>query len=356
MAPEDGPVAGWRAIALAPPRAGGTPAAAGTIRAEVGDFQVDEDLGFEPDGGSAHRLLRVEKQDANTLFVARQLAERAGCLPADVGFAGMKDRRAIARQWFTVPARPGIAFDGFSGDGFRVLAEHAHSRKLRRGALAGNRFALCVRSLTGDVAEIEARISRVVAEGFPNYFGPQRFGHDGANLDRVLQWMDGARLPRGREARAFILSSARALAFNAVLSARVRDGSWNRLLPGEVVNLSGSASVFAAPVVDPVLEGRCREGDVHPTGPLCGAGGLAPSGDAAAVEAAALAPMSSLPLRLADAGLRGDRRALVVRPAAWRHEFRDGTLECGFELPRGAFATCLLAELLDASLPESGGE
>ncbi len=356
MAPEGGAAAGWRAIALAPPRAGGTPAAAGTIRAESGDFQVDEDLGFEPDGGVSHRLLRIEKQNANTLFVAGQLAARAGCSPGDVGFAGMKDRRAIARQWFTVPARPGISFDGFSGDGFQVLAEHAHSRKLRRGALAGNRFLLRVRGLTGDRDGIEARIRQVVAAGFPNYFGPQRFGHDGANLERVLQWMDGARLPRGREGRAFILSSARALAFNAVLGARVRDGSWNRLLPGEVVNLLGSASVFAAPAVDPVLENRCRDGDVYPTGPLCGSGGLAPSGEAAAVEAAALEPLSAVAQRLAEAGMRGDRRALAVRPAAWHHEFRDGALECGFALPRGAFATSLLAELMDVRLPESGGE
>ena len=146
MAPEGDGLAGWRAMALDPPRAGGLPSATGKIRAATADFVVEERLGFEPDGGSAHRLLWVEKQDANTRFVARELATRIGCAPADVGFAGMKDRRAVARQWFSTPARrDGATLDGLTGAGFRVLSVHPHSRKLRRGALAGNRFTLRVR-------------------------------------------------------------------------------------------------------------------------------------------------------------------------------------------------------------------
>ena len=42
-------------------------------------------------------LLQVRKRDANTVWVARELARRAGCRPADVGYAGLKDRRALRR-------------------------------------------------------------------------------------------------------------------------------------------------------------------------------------------------------------------------------------------------------------------
>lgn len=353
MHAESGVLAAWRLAALDPPRAHGATPVSGALRVEPSDFVVDERLGFEPDGGESHRLLHVEKIGTNTLFVARALAARAGRLPADVGFAGQKDRRAVARQWFSVPAtRETASFVGYSGDGFRVLAEHAHSRKLRRGALAGNRFAIRVRGLQGNPGAIEARIARLSAAGLPNYFGAQRFGQDGANLRRVHQWLETGRLPRGREQRAFLLSSARALVFNAALGARVAANSWNRLLPGEVINLAGSRSVFAAEHPDESLQRRLHEGDVSPTGPLCGAGGVLPGGEAGRVEAAALAEVAPLPGLLAAVGLRGERRALVVRPARVSHRLEGDSLTLEFELPRGSFATTVLRELLDVRVPE----
>ncbi|MGH8244215.1 MAG: tRNA pseudouridine(13) synthase TruD, partial [Steroidobacteraceae bacterium] len=277
MAAEAGAADPWRALALHPPRALGETPVSGKLRVAVTDFRVEERLGFEPDGGEAHRLLLVEKTDANTLFVARALAVRAARPPADIGFAGQKDRRAVARQWFSVPAgKDAASFVGYSGEGFRVLSEHPHSRKLRRGALAGNRFRIRVRGLQGDAGAIDARIAQLASSGVPNYYGQQRFGREGANLRRVRQWLETGRLPRSREPRAFLLSAARAIAFNAVLGARVAARTWNRLLPGEVVNLAGSQSVFAADNPDDGLLRRLREGDVLPTGPLCGAGGVLP--------------------------------------------------------------------------------
>lgn len=355
--PEEAGAAVWRPLILDPPRAWGAPVVTGTIRAAPEDFVVEEQLGYQPDGGRAHRLLWVEKRAANTLEVARELAAAAGCHPADVGFAGMKDRRAVARQWFSLPADRGrLPEPGHAASGFRVLESHAHSRKLRRGALAGNAFAIRVRDAGGDLAGLAARCVQLSAAGFPNYFGPQRFGTDGANLDRVQGWLAQGRLPRGREARAFVLSTARAIAFQAVLARRVRDGSWNRLLPGEIVNLAGSGSVFPAGTPDAELGRRCREGDVYPTGPLAGEGGLLPEGEAGAIERAALAEVEPIPARLAGAGLRGERRALVARPASLRHELQDGSLLLAFELPRGCYATSLLREVVAAEPPGDAGE
>jgi tRNA pseudouridine13 synthase len=357
MAAEVAPADAWNRIALDPPRAHGSTPVSGALRVEPADFVVEERLGFEPDGGESHRLLLVEKIGANTVYVARALAARAGKPQSDVGFAGLKDRRAIARQWFSVPADRGTAsFVGYSGDGFRVLAEHPHSRKLRRGALGVNRFRIRVRGLQGDSGAISERIERVFAEGLPNYFGPQRFGFDGSNLRRVRHWLDTGRLPRGREPRAFVLSSARALAFNAVLGARVGAGSWNRLLPGEVINLRGSRSVFSSEHPDEGLRRRLREGDVSPTGPLCGVGGVLPGGEAGQKESAALEAVAPLPALLSSAGLRGERRALIVRPAAHRHCIDGDALTVEFELPRGAFATSVLREILDVRVPEAGGD
>jgi len=351
--PDDGRLDSWRTLALEPTYAHGGPPAAGLIRSDPGDFAVEERLGFEPDGGSAHFLLLVEKRDANTLYVAKCLARLAGLPTGDIGFAGLKDRRAVARQWFSMPARkfrPSAA--GLEGDGFKVLEIHPHSRKLRRGALAANRFALKVRELTGDIAGLVARLQAIAATGTPNYFGPQRFGRDGSNLRRVSEWLDSGELPRDRAARGFLLSAARSLAFNAVLGRRVADGSWNRLLPGEIANLDGSSSVFRVAVVDGELERRCREGDVHPSGPLCGEGGMQPEGEAADREQAALEALAPLPQRLA-AVAAGERRALVLRPAEFAWQVNGRELELAFELPRGAFATSLLREALTATVPEA---
>jgi tRNA pseudouridine13 synthase len=340
--------AAWLAAALDPPRAGGMPPVSGRLRAAPEDFRVEEQLGFEPDGGTAHRLLRVEKTDANTLYVARALARFGGVRPADVGFAGLKDRRAIAVQWFSVPAAPGDPdWLACAHDGFRVLAVHPHSRKLRRGALAGNRFAIVVRGIAGDTAALTAGLSRLAADGAPNYFGPQRFGREAANLAGVGRWLAEGRLPRDRDQRAFLLSTARSLAFNAVLGARVARLDWNRLLPGEVVNLAGSGSVFLAETVDAALKRRCLELDVHPTGPLPGRGGLRPAGEAAEVEGRALEPFTALVDALVAAEMDAMRRPLRVMPGHLEWSLEGDELRVAFELSRGAFATAVLREVLD---------
>ena len=348
---------GWRVLALDPPRAGGPPPVSGTIRSELSDFVVEERLGFEPDGGAAHQLLWVEKQDANTLFVARALAARVGCAQADIGFAGMKDRRAVTRQWFSTPVPRGEAtLEDFAGDGFRVLSVHPHSRKLRRGSLAANRFTLRIRDLAGDASTLAQRLDIAAVAGFPNYFGVQRFGKEGANLERIRRFTGDGVLPRAREGRGFLLSAGRALAFNAVLAGRVRAGNWNRLLRGEIVNLAGSASVFAIDEPDETLVQRCRDGDVGPTGPLCGEGGMQPATDAGAAELPALMALAPLPERLGGAGLRAERRPLVARPKGLQYRFGPGVVDLQFELPRGTYATSFLREIVQANVPDVGAD
>ena len=312
------------------------------------DFRVEERLGFEADGGAAHHLLRIEKTDANTLFVGRMLARAVGARPSDVGFAGLKDRRAVAVQWLSVPARRPLAeWTDFSGPGFRVLEAYAPSRKLRRGALAGNRFVLAVRGLAGDLDALAPSLARIAAQGVPAYFGSQRFGRDGSNLAVVAAWCGGGSLPRDRDQRAFVLSAARSLLFNAVLAERVRRGEWDTLLDGEVVNLDGTGSVFLAEQVDTSLRARCEASDIHPTGPLPGDGGLQPAGEAAQVEAEALAPFLDVQQALIAAGVEAGRRALRTRVRGLDWAVADDVLTVSFELGRGAYATSVLREVLD---------
>lgn len=337
----------WRQLAVAPPRASGVPLCAGRLRVAAEDFQVEELLGFAPDGEGAHALLQVRKRGTNTEWVARQLARMAGTRAHDVGYAGLKDRHAVTTQWFTVPraARPAPVEEwlGRGDAGFEVIAAHAHRRKLPRGALAGNRFQIVVREVSGEPAAAVARLATLAAEGVPNYFGPQRFGRELANL----------REPP-RAGRGFAISAARSLIFNAVLAARVRDGSWTTLRAGDCANLDGRGSFFLVSDSGPdsaiALQPRLAALEVHPTGPMWGAGELPTGGAVRELEQASAAPFAELCAALCEVGLTQERRALRValREASGAVETStDGStiLRLRFTLRSGAFATTVLREL-----------
>lgn len=333
------------------PRAHGEAPATGRIRAVPEDFRVDEVLGFDPDGAGPHGLLVVEKRDANTGWVAAQLAHHAGVATREVGFSGQKDRHAVTTQAYSVPLR--ADFDvadclGWAGEGYRVVSCVRHGRKLRPGSHRANRFELRIRELGGDREAIERRLERLRELGAPNLFGPQRFGRDDGNLQRALTWAaDAAARPRDRQQRGFALSAARSHLFNAVLAARIVRGDWYHLLPGEAVLLDGRRSFFAASQIDAALEHRCVAMDVHPSGPLPGAGGSPATGLALEVEETALQPHLALVALLAGEGVEHERRSLrlPVREFDWAFEAVD-VLRLRFSLPRGAFATAVLHELL----------
>lgn len=339
------------------PCAHGGPAGRAQLRAAPEDFVVQEWLGFEPDGEGEHLLLKVRKRGANTLWVAKQLARLAKIAPRDVGFAGLKDRDAVAEQAFTVPVRSAIGAEwvGVGGEGFEVIAANRHRRKLKRGALKGNDFAIVLRAFAGGHAALEQRLRAIAAGGVPNYFGPQRFGRDAGNLQLATSWFGGGAAPAERFQRGFALSAARAAIFNAIVAERVRDGTWNRVLSGEVVNLDGSGSVFVADAVDCVLEERCRQLDIHPTGPMW-SGPSSAVGAAAALEQAVAARHAALADGLSRAGLESERRALRVRVHGLEWTIAHDLVQLRFRLSRGAFATAVLHELLDNAFTQQTPE
>jgi tRNA pseudouridine13 synthase len=335
-----------------PPVAHGAPPLAGRFRVEPEDFSVEELLGFDADGSGNHVLLLVEKRNANTGWVAAELARAAGVAPRDIGVSGQKDRRAVARQSFSLPWPAAVPVDAclaFSGEGYQVLAAQRHGRKLRPGSHRANRFAIRVRDASGDRAAIEARLATVGAAGVPNYFGPQRYGRGRANLASARDWAAGRVAPRGRTQRGFALSTARSELFNLVLAERVRRGDWNRLLAGEAVILDGRRSFFRADAIDPALVERCRTMDLHPSGPLWGRGPLEVGAEVLAVEESVVAAEPALRALLEAEGMDQERRSLrlPVRSFGWR--FEGDSLYLWFELPRGTFATSVLHEVLQGA-------
>lgn len=332
------------------PRAHGAPVLRAVIRSTPEDFFVEELPAFEPSGEGEHLLLTVEKRGMNTSHVARRLAEWAGVADVAVGYAGLKDRHAMTRQRFSVqlPGRAAPDIAALQDDDLKVLEAVRHSRKLSRGALAGNRFVLVLREVQGDPQAIDARLWQIAAQGVPNRFGEQRFGREGGNVQAALAMFGGRRV--GREQRSLLLSAARSELFNRVLSARVLDGTWNTGCEGEVWMLEGSRSVFGPEPWNEDLAERLARFDIHPSGPLWGAGELRSTDACAHIEMDALADDLAMRLRngLERAGLKQERRSLRLKPQGLEWSWcADGALRLAFELPAGTYATTVLAELGD---------
>ena len=330
------------------PRAFGAPVLSARIRSTPEDFFVEELAGFEPSGEGEHLLLTVEKRGMNTAFAAKRIAAWAGIAEMGVGYAGLKDRHAVTRQRFSVHLPRKVAPDlaALESDELKVVASTWHSRKLPRGALAGNRFELVLRDVAGDAEAIEARLREIAAHGLPNWFGEQRFGRDGGNVAAALSMFAGRRVRR--EQSSLLISAARSELFNRVLAARLADGSWNRGLEGEVWMLAGSRSVFGPEPWSEPLAQRLADFDIHPTGPLWGTGELRTQADARDRETAALQDEDAVALRagLELEGLRQERRALRLVPQALAWSWRSAdALRLTFALPPGSYATAVLHEL-----------
>ena len=324
---------------------GGAPLS-GVLRAQAEDFFVDEDLGFAPDGTGEHVFVRVEKRSANTDWVARELAQLAGVRPDAVSYAGMKDRHAVTRQTFSIhlPGKGDVDWASVSHGEFRVLEAARHSRKLKRGALKGNRFRILLCDADGDRSAAERVLVQIAAHGVPNYFGEQRFGREAGNVQRALAMFAGRRVQRHE--RSLLLSAARSHLFNCVLARRVLAGDWNRPLDGDVWMLAGTHSIFGPEPLTEALRERCASGDIVPTGAMWGAGELRTCDGVAELEQAIATEFADLARGLVANGLEQERRALVLRPRelAWQWS-SAGNLELCFYLSSGAYATVVIREI-----------
>ncbi len=345
----DGPLPALADVWHDLPRVWGGPCGRGMLRGAPADFRVVEIPVTEPEGQGEHVWLSVRKTGVNTDWVARALARHAGVAPAAVGYAGLKDRHAVTEQWFSVqlPGQDEPDWTALAEPGVEILRAARHARKLKRGALRGNRFEILLRSFDGDRGCAERCLQRIEAHGVPNYFGAQRFGCDGGNLARADALFAG-RLRASRTQRGLYLSAARSALFNRVLAGRVRDGTWCAPRAGDVMQLDGRSACFLFDPDDPTLMTRLDALELHCTGPLCGRGDPLVRDTVLAAETEWLAPWRAWRAGLEQQGLEAARRSLRLRVDAleWRWDAVDGALALAFTLTAGGFATSVLREIV----------
>ena len=325
----------------------GSPAVTGALRTSPEDFKVFEDLSFEPSGDGEHVFLQVQKTGENTEYVARELARFAGVRQRDIGYAGLKDRHAVTTQWFSVwlPGKVDPEWSAIAIPSLNILHSVRHARKLKRGVLSGNRFEITIRDLAGDEVRLAEQLSSIKQNGIANYYGEQRFGHLGQNVNKALAMFRGEKVKR--ELRGLYLSAGRSFLFNQVLAARVANGTWNKALDGDTYLFDRSQSYFKSESADSEILRRVADKTIHPSGTLWGRGELDISAEALAIEQKIVDAHPELAAGLIANGVEKSRRAFRVNVDDLTWEFIDQTtLTLHFSLAAGSYATALLREIM----------
>lgn len=320
------------------------PVQAGTIKSQLTDFCVSENLGYCADGEGEHLFLLIEKRGLNTAFVAKQIAIWANVPQRDVSYAGLKDKYGVTKQTFSVqlPGRDAPALSLLDSPQLSVISSKRNSKKLRRGALKGNHFDLLIRGLTEDVA-LNSRLKNIAKKGVPNYFGLQRFGHDGQNIDAAHQLFNGKKV-KNRDKRSMYLSAARSLIFNDVVSARIEQGLHLSPMLGDAFVLNGSKASFTPEAIDQEILARFEIQDIVLSAPMVGKGNKVHS-DALNFESQVIASHQELANGLNKHGLSHERRALLVLPTDMQWNFEPQGLRLSFGLPAGSYATSVMREI-----------
>ncbi|QBG35469.1 tRNA pseudouridine(13) synthase TruD [Litorilituus sediminis] len=331
----------------------GKPKSSGLLRSQMSDFKVFEQLPFSPCGEGEHLYIYIRKTGANTVFVARELAKYFQVKEQLVSYAGLKDRFAVTEQWFAVhlPGKQTYDLSDVNIEGVEVLSFQRHNKKLRTGALSGNRFELTLRKVT-ELNALAKRWQEITQGGVPNYFGEQRFGIDGGNIARAEALFAGTKV-KDKKKRGIYLSAARSYLFNQIVEQRIKQNNFNQPLVGDVMMLAGSQSVFKLAEVDEEINQRFREHDIDITAPMWGAGELLTLAEPKELEQNVADQNMSFCQGLAKFGLKQERRRirLVISDAdidlVVDDQEQDSTVKVSFFLPAGCYATTVLRELVN---------
>jgi tRNA pseudouridine13 synthase len=325
----------------------GGPVGQGVFRAKPDDFVVNEIPAFELSGEGEHAYLKIEKCSENTDYVARQLAKFANLPTKHVSYAGLKDRHARTTQWFSVwlPGKKDPDWSAFNTETITVKATGRHARKLKRGSLSGNHFSIRIRDWQGDKEQAEYILQAIKMQGIANYFGSQRFGIDGQNVNKAAAVFNGEKVKRLH--KSIYLSAVRSFLFNQVLAERIKQQNWNSPLVGDALMFDKSGSYFQAQIPDEDIRQRVSEGSLHPTGMMWGKGVHEVSGETLEIEKKLIMQYQDLATGLENAGLEMARRSLRVNVEDMQWHYLDSAdLQLQFSLPSGSYATALLRELI----------
>ncbi len=327
----------------------GKPTAKGKIKASPEHFKVIEDLGYEFTGSGEHLMISVRKTGENTSFVANELAKACGVKSKDVSWAGLKDRHAVTEQWLSVhlPSGgfPNLILFQEKYPSIEILAMTRHNKKLRPGDLAGNKFEVTLSEVT-DVEEVVRRLEVVAKQGVPNYFGNQRFGKDGNNLNEARRWGRDNVRTRNQNQRSLYLSTARSWIFNQIVSSRIESGCFDHFVEGDIALLDGEQVLVTAEQVAEFND-KLANGEAQISAALAGDNALPTQSKALAIEQPHLNNEEDLMKLIRGNRMRHDRRGISLKAQNLSWEVEGNSITLKFALDSGSFATSIVRELIE---------
>ena len=311
----------------------GKPEATADFKTLPEDFIVTEHLGFDLTGQGENLFLCIEKRELNTQQVCEHLAKVFEKRLRDIGYAGLKDKQSVSRQWFSVQMNvtqePDLS--KIETEQIKLIEVKRHNKKLKVGALKSNHFTIRLKNVD-NIKHLEQKLSLIQHSGVPNYFGLQRFGFKGNNLNWADRMASGEVI-KNKKIKGFALSSSRSYMFNQVVSKRIEQNHFDQPMEGEIFTLAGTNSYFSESNSEQILE-RLKQQDIFISAPLFGQGELETQAEVYKMESAVAEECSSWLQVLSEQGLKQERRAIRLFP--------KDMIE--FNLPTGCFATSVLRE------------
>jgi len=347
--------------ALAPPiLTADLPGIGGTLKNSPEDFRVIEIPAYSPSGDGDFLWLTVEKRNLAHGELLRRFRNILGLHSKEIGYAGAKDKVAITSQTITVPHHVEDQLQRLESDDLRITHVDRHEHRIRMGHLRGNTFSLIIRDTAPNAETLAQEILDAFAPtGFPNYYGEQRFGDGGKNINRGLKLLSiidkGKKIQRSFE-NTIALSSVQSWLFNLAVIQRLEKNFFHAAMLGDVMKKRETGGLFVAEDVE-IESQRIQAGEIIPTGPIYGRKMWWPNDDAGAFEKSVLTDVGLSEDSFAKTRklMLGTRRPIAVLPdRVGITTDDDGALNLSFALPKGTYATVLLREIMKISTEESG--
>jgi tRNA pseudouridine13 synthase len=331
------------------------------------DFVVDEIPLYEFSGQGEHLIVKVRKKDLTTWDMVNILADHTGCKSRDIGYAGLKDKNALTVQYISLHKQFEDKIDSFEHSQIKILEKTYHNNKIRVGHLKGNRFFIRLKRVQEIHRKIlEDALEQIACFGMPNYFGFQRFGIEGDNYLKGEAICKGEKKERNRKLRQMYINAYQSYQFNLWLSKRIEiskiinsfsideiAGQFSicreslkklkkekhpfKLLQGDLMSHYPYGKIFYCEDIKSEAQ-KFFAKDRVPTGLLSGKKARMAVGDAAQFEEQFRVQTDE----------QGSRRFAWVFPQNIQSEYKEekGWFELSFELPKGSYATELIAELI----------
>ena len=330
------------------------------------DFVVEEIPLYEFSGEGEHLILFIRKKNLATTEMIGHIARFLGIKNKEIGYAGMKDKHAMTKQYISLHKKHEEKLEGFSFEGIKIISKTYHNNKLRIGHLKGNRFYIKIKKVNPtSAAKIDEALKNIKKDGMPNFFGYQRFGNDGDNHILGEKLAKGEAKERNPRVKKLLINAYQSHLFNLWLSRRLEINSLVSSFKAQeletLLNLPNDAVKKMKAQAHPfkLLEGdvmehypygklfefesdekdllRFNERDISVTGLLCGKKVKMATGLAGEIE------------KDFDDTINADgaRRFAWIYPTEIEGRFNpvEAQYEMNFTLPKGSYATVLIEEI-----------